>query len=256
LAFDGLSLSVFQELNYGLKFFVKEKFLHRKIITTEDGSSSIYLPDLNEHYHSIHGAVQESKHVFIEMGWEKIQDSKFKIQDSGEIISILEVGFGTGLNAFLVLQECRKNNSVKVFYESLELYPISLDEAMNLNYAENEEQKNIFQKLHEAEWDKEIKIEENFQLKKNKIALEDFIPKVNTYDLIFFDTFSPEKQPELWTEEIFRKLYSGMKNEGILVTYCAKGQVRRNMIAAGFSVERLEGPPGKREMLRARKINN
>jgi tRNA U34 5-methylaminomethyl-2-thiouridine-forming methyltransferase MnmC len=123
-----------------------------------------------------------------------------------------------------------------------------------LNYAEQlnfADQQNKFLSLHKAQWEIPTVIQDGFLLLKKKITLEDFIPETNSSDLIFFDAFSPEAQPELWTEEIFRKLYAGMKTNGMLVTYCAKGQVRRNMIAAGFNVERLEGPPGKREMLRA-----
>ncbi|MDQ3110122.1 MAG: tRNA (5-methylaminomethyl-2-thiouridine)(34)-methyltransferase MnmD [Bacteroidota bacterium] len=220
----------------------------RKIVLTADGSSTIYNPSLNQHYHSIHGAVQESNHVFMKMGFEAIQDSSA----AGDNIVILEIGFGTGLNAFLVLKECLSDNCVNVNYESLEAFPLEEAEAAQLNYF-SESEKEFFMRLHSSKWNKEEKIAGNFALLKNKIKLQDFIPVENKYDLIFFDAFSPEAQPELWTEEIFRKLYAGMKTKGILVTYCAKGQVRRNLIAAGFSVERLEGPPGKREMLRGGK---
>ena len=223
-----------------------KNFSKRQIIFTEDGSHSIYLPDLDEHYHSIHGALQESKHVFIEMGWKKIAEIKNEI-------NILEMGFGTGLNAFLVLKECLCDGNKKVKYTSLERFPLAKEEVLQLNYAQEEAEKEMFLKLHEVEWNAEVEIAKNFSLGKEKTALENIILSEKKYDLVFFDAFSPESQPELWTEEIFRKLFLAMNSNSILVTYCAKGQVRRNMIAAGFSVERLQGPPGKREMIRAGK---
>lgn len=221
-------------------------FFNRKIVPTEDGSSTVFLPELNQHYHSIYGAMQESLHVFMKMGWNVMAETENEI-------SILEIGFGTGLNALLVLEECLKDDSKNVKYTSLENYPLSVEDVKQLNYVENDLKKELFLRLHESEWYEEVKILDNFSLHKIQIKLEDFIPVANKYNLIFFDAFAPDFQPELWTEEIFRKLFLSMKNGGVLVTYCAKGQVRRNMIAAGFTVERLEGPPGKREMLRARK---
>lgn len=223
--------------------------LERKIILTEDGSSTIFVPSLNQHYHSIHGALQESRHVFVKMGWDFVAEKE-------NDISILEIGFGTGLNAFLVLEECMLDDSKRVIYSALENYPLSMEEAMQLNYAEAEEKRKLFLNLHACEGNREVQITNGFFLNKIQTKLEDFTQVANKYNLIFFDAFSPEAQPELWTEEIFRKLFESMKKDGILVTYCAKGQVRRNMIAAGFSVERLEGPPGKREMLRAKKRFN
>lgn len=227
----------------------------RKVTLTKDGSSTIYNSSLNQHYHSIHGAVQESKHVFMKMGWEF-----FPIQSGFELprneLSILEIGFGTGLNAFLVLLECILDPNQKVAYTTLETFPLEEKEIVQMNYAEQMNvlnQQGNFLSLHRAEWGISTAIENGFTILKKKIALQNFITEDNSFDLVFFDAFSPEAQPELWTEEIFRKLYSAMKQGGILVTYCAKGQVRRNLIAAEFSVERLEGPPGKREMLRARK---
>ncbi len=227
---------------------------YRKIILTEDGSSTIFNFELNQHYHSIHGAMQESMHVFMKMGFGLFSTSLEQTKQ----ISILEVGFGTGLNAFLVLLESfaegiLSGESCQCVYTSLEAFPLEEKEYLNLNYSKNEKEKKLFLELHEAEWNKEVAITNNFSLHKIQIRLEDFIPEENKFNLIFFDAFSPEAQPELWTEEVFRKLFLSMKKEGILVTYCAKGQVRRNMIAAGFTVERLDGPPGKREMLRARK---
>lgn len=222
----------------------------RKIALTEDGSSTIFNSSFNQHYHSIHGAISESQHVFMKMGWEFSTSLELPRND----LSILEIGFGTGLNAFLVLLEWEKEKNRRVTYTTLEAFPLEENKIVQLNYAEQlhvPAQQENFLKLHRTEWEIPVAIENGFSILKKKIKLEDFIPAKNSFDLVFFDAFSPEAQPELWTEEIFRKLYAGMKEGGILVTYCAKGQVRRNLIAAGFSVERLEGPPGKREMLRA-----
>ena len=223
-----------------------ESFFRREIIITEDGSSSIFLPGFGEHYHSVHGAVQESKHVFMDAGWEKVRAQKNKI-------SILEIGFGTGLNAFLVLKECLRDPAVHVKYTSLEAYPVSTEDAVQLNYAQNETEKNYFVRLHTSKWNEAEVLTENFTLEKVRIKLKDFVPGKEVYDLIFFDAFSPNMQPELWTEEVFQKMFESLKSGAVLVTYCAKGQVRRNMQAAGFVVERLKGPPGKREMIRAGK---
>jgi tRNA U34 5-methylaminomethyl-2-thiouridine-forming methyltransferase MnmC len=223
-----------------------KSFFERRIVITEDGSSSIYLPAFDEHYHSSHGAVQESKHVFMEMGW------KFLAEKQDEI-SMLEVGFGTGLNAFLVLQECIRNSAKQVHYTTLEAYPVSAEDAEKLNYAADPASKESFLDLHRAAWNNTEKINPNFTLEKLHTPLQEFSPAENTFDLVFFDAFAPRVQPELWTEQVFTKLFHAMKNGGVLVTYCAKGDVRRNMIKAGFNVERLPGPPGKREMLRATK---
>ncbi len=223
--------------------------MERKVALTKDGSSTIHNSSLNQHYHSIHGAVQESKHVFMKMGWEEVRKSE-------TTISVLEMGFGTGLNAFLILLECIADPSLTVQYTTLEAFPLEKEEIIGLNYAEqlkaNQQQEN-FLKLHRVEWEIPVSVENGFTLLKRNIKLEDFIPDTAAYDLVFYDAFAPDAQPELWTEDIFKNLFDGMKPGGMLVTYCAKGQVRRNLIAAGFSVERLQGPVGKREMLRGRK---
>lgn len=222
---------------------MSKDFFNRKIVTTADGSASIYLPDFDEHYHSVHGAVQESKHVFMKMGWEPLADRSN--------VSLLEIGFGTGLNALLVLEECLRHPEVSVNYTSLEAYPVKMEDAAKLNYTE--QFRNEFLKLHEAEWNMPVSITKNFSLEKLQTTLQDFSPQENSFDLVFFDAFAPRVQPELWTEEVFRKMFFAMKPGSILVTYCSKGDVRRAMIAAGLSVEKLPGPPGKREMLRATK---
>jgi tRNA U34 5-methylaminomethyl-2-thiouridine-forming methyltransferase MnmC len=228
----------------------EEDFYKRELVTTKDGSGSIFLPNLNEHYHSHHGAVQESKHVFMKMGW-----SEFYHHDKG--VNILEVGFGTGLNAYLVLCD-HVDNQVPpdVFYTAIELFPLESDLVAQLDYwkagpRSETENKKLFLSLHEATWENPVKIYPTFILEKLKTSLSDFVA-ARKFDLIFFDAFAPRVQPEMWTKEVFDKLYVAMNPGGILVTYCSKGEVRRNMIAAGFEVEKVPGPPGKREMLRAR----
>jgi len=224
---------------------MSKDFFNRKIVTTSDGSSSIYLPDFDEHYHSHHGAMQESKHVFMKTGWDVTAAKKSHID-------LLEVGFGTGLNAWLVYDEVRRSdNGNSVHYTSLELYPVTAGQAAQLNFVDQSHQ-GEFMQLHDARWNDSVAINDKFTLEKLEVSLQEF-QSARHYDLIFYDAFAPRVQPELWTAEIFQKLFSLLNPGGILVTYCAKGEVRRNMIAAGFSVEKLPGPPGKREMLRASK---
>lgn len=220
-------------------------FFKREIMVTADGSSSIYLPDFDEHYHSSHGAVQESKHVFMKMGWEKVISGKAHVD-------MLEIGFGTALNAWLVYEALRNAEATtSVHYTSLEAYPVSIDDAKQLNYTSAPDQPE-FLRLHEAKWNESVAISERFTLEKLEITLQEF-NALRAYDLVFFDAFAPRVQPEMWTQEIFDRMFALMKAGGILVTYCSKGDVRRNMIASGFTVEKVPGPPGKREMLRAMK---
>lgn len=224
-----------------------------EIIFTEDGSNSIYLPEIDESYHSTHGAIQESAHIFINLGLKACANKK---------IRILEIGFGTGLNALLTALQ----QNFEIDYTTLELFPIELSFALKLNYHQQMGiDPDIFLRLHMAPWGKYSQITENFKLLKiqSDLAsidfqhLQDYSPTKNStelnFDLIFFDAFSPEKQPELWTQDIFTKIYTHCNQNAILTTYCAKGQVRRNLQNAGFKVERLPGPPGKREVLRATK---
>lgn len=221
--------------------------MRREIIETEDGSKTIHLPELNESYHSIHGAVQEAKHVFLKSGWDQLAISEFKI---------LEIGFGTGLNAILTLIKGMKEDK-KVHYTGLEAFPITPEEVKALNYAilpVIQSVKSEYEQLHESQWGKEININSEFILLKKEQKIEEFFPKENSYNLIYFDAFAPRVQPEMWTSEVFQKMYAALSKNGILVTYCAKGEVRRNMKHTGFEVERIPGPPGKREMLRAIKL--
>lgn len=213
---------------------------------TDDGSHTLYVPKLNEHYHSTFGAIQESRHVFLSAGFDYICSKK-------QTINLLEVGFGTGLNAFLTLLQ--KGDKL-VNYTAIEAFPLGDGINNQLNYPEQlnvPESGVIFHSLHDASWEKAVKIVPGFMLKKIHIKLQDFMPNHDEYDLVYFDAFAPDIQPELWTVEVFRKLFLAMAVGGVLVTYSAKGIVKQNLKAAGFNIERLPGPPGKRHMLRAEK---
>ncbi len=223
--------------------------MKRQIIETADGSKTIFLPDWNEHYHSKHGAVQEALHVFIQSGLHHC----YKINPK-EDISILEIGFGTGLNAYLTLLEAVKLD-LKIDYTGVEAYPVITEEIKKLNYPRvisGLQQDKLFDSLHTADWELKHQITNRFAITKRQQFFKD-IDEVETYDLIYFDAFGPRVQPELWTEDILNIMYKALKHKGVIVTYSAKGSVRRSMQQVGLSVERLPGPPGKREMLRATK---
>lgn len=208
---------------------------------TTDGSHSLYHPATDQLYHSHHGAVQESMHVFIKHGYEQVAASNHHIR-------ILEIGFGTGLNALLTQ---RVAESKTIYYESLEYYPISITLANQLNYPADDNERQFFNALHNASWNEVASVTSRFQVHKRHVQIQDYVALGASFDVIYFDAFSPGAQPELWREEIFLAMYNSLKRNGVLVTYCSKGDVRRAMIAAGFLVEKLPGPPGKREMLRA-----
>ena len=214
-----------------------------KIITTRDGSHSLLNEQLNETYHSVHGALQESNHVFIQHGLDFVSNKKSSI-------SILEVGFGTGLNALLTLQQAISNNLI-VHYTTLEAYPVEEEIWAELNYTSTAESKAWFEKLHHAEWDTWVDLSTNFQLRKLKTTLQQVSLEQDHYDLVYFDAFAPNKQPELWELPILTKVANAIKTQGMFVTYCAKGQLKRDLQSAGLKVETLQGPPGKREMVRA-----
>lgn len=220
----------------------------RSLVETGDGSHSLYVAHLDEQYHSRHGALQESLHVFIEMGLRAVPNPEVPLR-------ILEIGFGTGLNALLTLAFMSDR---PLRYATVEAFPVSAEEAGALNYvslleAEHPKAGEWFEWLHAAEWEAwQDAAGIGFQLFKTKADIADF-EAPEPADLVYFDAFAPNKQPELWTEDMFRKMAGKMAPGGILVTYCAKGAVRRAMQAAGLEVERLPGPPGKREMLRATK---
>lgn len=213
-----------------------------KRITTEDGSDSLYVPELDETYHSIHGAIQESEHVFIKNGLQFVLE-----RDSPEQLDILEFGFGTGLNVLLTWL-AQRDTAISI--TSLEKYPVEAETAAKLNYGLQVGQQDFYQQLVDCPWEKWHDLSEQFKLLKLEIDFADFVPKAS-YDLIYFDAFSPGKQPELWSYEMMQKCWSALKKGGVFVTYSAKGQLRRDLQHLGFIVERLPGPPGKFEMLRA-----
>ena len=224
--------------------------MKREIIKTGDGSATIYLPEWNEHYHSKHGAVQEALHVFVKKGLHHFIEKR-----SSDEISILEIGFGTGLNALITALEAEKLK-ISMSYCGVEAYPVSEEEVSALDYSsafKDEAASEVFRKIHNAKWEEDVAINSLFRLQKKKMFFSN-ITSEDDFNLIYFDAFGPRVQPELWEEAIFKKMYAALQKNGVLVTYSAKGSVRRAMQAVGFSVERLEGPPGKREMLRATKL--
>ncbi len=217
--------------------------MRREIITTADGSKTIQIKDWDEQYHSKHGAIQEAYHVFIKHGLNLFSDGS---------IQILEIGFGTGLNALITLLEAPKLN-LNIHYKGVEAYPITSEELGQLNYIAElkaEAFQEQFRLMHELPWEREEDILDYFKLHKQQIDFRE-IKDVNNIDLVYFDAFGARVQPELWTVAIFSIMYKALKAKGVLVTYAAKGSVRRAMQDVGFKVERLPGPPGKREMLRA-----
>ncbi|MBG6187451.1 tRNA (5-methylaminomethyl-2-thiouridine)(34)-methyltransferase MnmD [Flavobacterium sp. CAN_S2] len=219
--------------------------MKREIIQTLDGSTTIHIAEWDECYHSKHGAIQEAQHVFIKNGLSLFPD---------RIVSILEIGFGTGLNAFITFLESKKRNQ-SIDYVGVEAYPISADEILSMNYVEElhaVEQSSIFDTMHQSNWEEKIILDDNFALTKRKQFFEE-INDENKFDLIYFDAFGYRVQPELWSTAIFEKMYKALKPNGVLVTYAARGVVKRSMIEVGFTVEKLAGPPGKREMFRATK---
>jgi len=216
------------------------------IIETLDGSHTLYLEDIDEHYHSTFGAIQESQHVYIHAGLDSC---------SSNDIRILEIGFGTGLNCYLTLLSYLNSNK-KIRYFSVEKYPLPADIWGKLNFGDYfpKVSSKLFSLLHKVPWNCEVEIQPQFFLHKIEADLMQLdFKNMSTFDLVYFDAFSPDKQPALWDQSIFEKLYSNMTDNSILVTYCAKGYVRRILQATGFQVERIPGPPGKREMMRARK---
>jgi tRNA U34 5-methylaminomethyl-2-thiouridine-forming methyltransferase MnmC len=217
--------------------------MKREIIKTSDGSTTIHLQEWDECYHSKHGAIQEAKHVFIKNGLHLFE---------GNPVNILEIGFGTGLNAFITFLESNLKNQ-KINYTGVEAYPVEAKEVLEMNYVEELDAdiyKNVFQEMHESEWNQENQISSNYSLTKRKQFFDE-INDFEVFDLIYFDAFGYRVQPELWSIDIFQKMYNSLKPNGVLVTYAARGIVKRNMISVGFTVEKLAGPPGKREMFRA-----
>lgn len=229
-----------------------------QLIMTKDGSHSLWMPDLNETYHSTHGAIQESKHIFIHHGL--LNWLRNHTQSS---VSILEVGLGTGLNVLLTYLALLTKR-VETTYTGLEPYPIPWAYVQRFNYAAQLTQKQsypityeglqaTFEKLHQGATTVSCRLSEYFLLKKNICSLQAFSAPPNSFDIVYFDAFSPNKQPAMWSVDVLQKVYHMMKHHGIMVTYCAQGMLRRHLKQLGIHVETLPGPPGKKEMTRAQK---
>lgn len=217
--------------------------MEQKIITTNDGSKTIYLPHLDETYHSSHGAVQEAIHVFIKHGVQMVEQND---------IRIFEMGFGTGLNALLSYVESEKAG-IHISYSGIEAYPVDLDVAMQMNYCAliGKEHQSKFEQLHKADWETLNQLSHLFSFEKIHAKIEDYLLEKEQVDVVFYDAFGPRAQEDMWKPEILQKMYDLLKPNGFLVTYCAKGQVKRDLKSLGFEIEPLPGPPGKREMTRA-----
>jgi tRNA U34 5-methylaminomethyl-2-thiouridine-forming methyltransferase MnmC len=220
-----------------------------ELIITSDGSHSLRVPVLNETYHSTHGALRESLHVFVKAGFDHVASST---------VCVLEVGLGTGLNALLTVKAAVEAGR-QVAYYGIEAFPLSQNLTAQLNYAallDHPQSKEWFRCIHDAAWGSVSAIAEGITLTKIHGAIQDTEWPGNFFDLVYFDAFAPQKQPEMWTPDVFAKVHGAMKSGGILVTYCAKGQVKRDLRSVGFSVESLPGPPGKREMIRATRLKS
>lgn len=225
--------------------------MKREILTTLDGSTTIHLPDWDESYHSKHGAIQEAYHVFIKSGFSLFALPVHKSSSEGKSISILEIGFGTGLNAFITYIEAEKTNQ-NIDYVGVEAYPILFDEALQMNYVSElnvSEKASVFNEMHQNSWNEKHSISNNFTLIKRQQFFQDIVD-IDQFDLIYFDAFGFRVQPELWSLEIFQKMFTSLKSGGVLVTYACRGSIKRAMLDCGFLVEKLPGAPGKREMLR------
>lgn len=213
-----------------------------EIVKTSDGSHTIFVPELGEHYHSVHGAIQESSWIYINSGLEYSRSDR---------IRIFEVGFGTGLNAFLTCMNVIDKNK-EVFYTSIEKYPLTESVTGKLNYKRiiGIQSWNVFEKIHACKWNESNSITDNFSL--IKLAGDLTTDELGgSYNLIYFDAFGPDKQPEMWSDEVFKKISEITEYDGVLVTYSAKGTVQRALKRNGFKLTLLPGPPGKRHFIRA-----
>jgi len=222
--------------------------MKRELIRTKDNSYTLFVPELDEHYHSIHGALAEAEHIFINAGLKPIEGRS--------PISILEIGFGSGLNACLTALYADAQG-LNIFYQGLEKYPVAPEEWQSLNYPdiiENENSQTMLEAIHAAKWSERSVISPHFDILKTEVDFRNFQGEANSFNLIYFDAFAPSAQAELWSLAIFQEMFKVLKPEGRLVTYCVKGSVRRTMVEAGFKVEKIPGPPGKREMARALKL--
>jgi len=220
--------------------------MNRQIRFTDDGSHTIYVEELDETYHSSYGAFQEAQHVFVEHGLKLFQNQS---------ITIFEMGFGTGLNAFLTWLKCEEWK-IKVEYLGIEAFPVEESLIQSLNYSKSfgDEEKAKFEQIHAADWGGLTDLESRFSIHKIRERIENYSEKANSVDLIYFDAFGPRAQSEMWEVSVLAKMYEMLKTGGYLLTYCAQGQVKRDLKSLGFVLESLAGPPGKREMTRARKV--
>lgn len=219
-----------------------------QIITTEDGSHTLFAEQFNEIYHSRHGAIQESQHVFIKMGLDYVLE-----QNKTNTPSILEIGFGTGLNALLTMLQAEKRN-LKLNYTTIELYPVDITTIKELNYTQQlgyEYCYGPYHSMHLVRWNEAHDVTPHFNFKKINASVIEHRFEPESFDLIYFDAFAPDNQPEMWSVDVFKAMHQSLKTGGVLVTYCSKGSVQRAMKEAGFTVEKTPGPPGKREMIRA-----
>lgn len=216
--------------------------MNRKLVRTGDGSHTIFVPELGEHYHSIHGALQESEHIYIRAGF---------LYSEKDPVRVLEYGMGTGLNVLLTCIHALRTGR-KVYYHTVEKYPVTNAEKdmLNLSQLSGCADPAIFDKIHTCAWDREVRLSPDFSLFKEKADFMEAAPG-SGYDVIYFDAFAPEVQPDLWSAEMFSRIFASAAPGAVLTTYSARGQVRRNMNAAGFRTEKLPGPPGKREITRA-----
>jgi tRNA U34 5-methylaminomethyl-2-thiouridine-forming methyltransferase MnmC len=214
-----------------------------QIITTSDGSHTLFLPEMNEQYHSVNGAITESKYVYIEKGFNFC---------STKNIAVFEVGFGTGLNCLLTAMQTEYEKR-QTLYVAIEKFPLNKNVTDQLNYGSliSSEAQLLYSKIHDCKWNKTVKITECFSIKKIQADLTDYVfDDTKKFNLIYFDAFGPDKQPEMWTPLIFSKISKATTSDGVLVTYSAKGEVRRQLSASGFEMKKLPGPPGKNQMLR------
>ena len=218
--------------------------MKKEILLTQDGSYTVAIPEMNVTYHSIRGALQESIHIYIQSG---LQYALPKV--AIETISVFEMGFGTGLNALLTMQEAIRLKR-RINYYAVELFPLTIEEAKALKQDDQLGTGNLAMQLHEAPWEEEVMINEYFSLYKTNQSLLDLSLNIQ-FDVVYFDAFAPNDQPELWTEAVFANLFNNLNNNGVLVTYSCKGTVRRIMQAVGFIVNKIPGPIGKAEIVRA-----
>lgn len=218
------------------------------IIPTADGSKTIFIPEINEQYHSVNGAITESEYIFVNKG--------FTFRKKNNPV-VFETGFGAGLNALLTALNAEKTNRHTTYY-AIEKHPLPHEITQALAYGDiiSEEAANIYEKIHLCEWEKTVAITPHFNIHKIKADLIDYsFNALPMFDIVYFDAFAPDKQPEMWTPAIFKKIYTQSAPEAVFVTYSAKGEIRRQLANIGFEVERLSGPPGKKHILRGIKKN-